>query len=602
MDRFLYRRPKTPAAAASSSETHKRARATGDGGSAGAGAGAGTGAGAAEAGRRRPARARATTAKAKGEDEAKPLADVTVPEMGALTAAQARAITLVNEGRHVFLTGCAGCGKTRTALALKAALTRAGTPFEFTASTGVAAELLGGGTLHSFLCLGIDEDETPATVVARARRYRRERIKRMRLLLIDEVSMLSAETLQLALHVLRGVRAPAPLPVIVLVGDFLQLPPVKGALALDSAAWADLDPAVVCLARSFRQAGDSAFLDILNEARVGKLGPGSIDALRSRVGAPIVRPTADAADADAGDADGGTDDVHVDADADDADADDDADDADPTVLHSNRAPVEAVNLSRLRTLPGPDVVFPAYVFVGHRDDPNEPWRPLPGSTAVAGRLLVRDLVGLQVTRPVGVSDEDMVFEATKAVGACLTTTPPVLTLRKGAQVMFTANVGKGIANGTRGTVVGFVDGLPQVRLLASGRKVLATTLQRSRLPERTQTVTALAAWAPSPSSDKALSVADTGPVVVCEQVPLRLAWAVTIHKSQGSTLPMVHMNLRLFAEGQGYVALSRAPSLDAITLEAFDPASFRANVKVVEWYAAHTPLDDDEGAKGTEGV
>jgi len=595
MDRFLYRRPKTSAAAASSSETHKRARTTGDEGSAAVGAG--TGAGAPEACRRRPARARAT--KAKDEDEDKPLADVTVPEMGALTAAQARAITLVNEGRHVFLTGCAGCGKTRTALALKAALTRAGTPFEFTASTGVAAELLGGGTLHSFLCLGIDEDEAPAAVVARARRYRRERIKRMRLLLIDEVSMLSAETLQLALHVLRGVRAPAPLPVIVLVGDFLQLPPVKGALALDSAAWADLDPAVVCLARSFRQAGDSAFLDILNEARVGKLGPASIDALRSRVGAPIVRPTADAADAD--DADGGADDAAVDADADEDD-EDDADDADPTVLHSNRAPVEAENLSRLRTLPGPDVVFPAYVFVGHRDDPSEPWLPLPGSTAVAGRLLVRDLVGLQVTRPVGVSDEDMVFEATKAVGACLTTTPPVLTLRKGAQVMFTANVGKGIANGTRGTVVGFVDGLPQVRLLASGRKVLATTLQRSRLPERTQTVTALAAWAPSPSSDKALSVADTGPVVVCEQVPLRLAWAVTIHKSQGSTLPMVHMNLRLFAEGQGYVALSRAPSLDAITLEAFDPASFRANVKVVEWYAAHTPLDDGEGAEGTEGT
>ena len=96
--------------------------------------------------------------------------------MASLTPAQQQVLHLVNARKHVFLTGCAGCGKTRAVLAMKEALQAARTPFEVAASQGVAAELLGGSTLHSLLCLGRDlpgTAEARAAIVSKARRYRR---------------------------------------------------------------------------------------------------------------------------------------------------------------------------------------------------------------------------------------------------------------------------------------------------------------------------------------------------------------------------------------------------------------------------------------------
>lgn len=494
-----------------------------------------------------------------------------------LTPHQAQVLDLVNARRHVFLTGCAGCGKTRTALALRDGLRAAGTPFELAASTGVAAELLGGCTLHSLLCLGRDVGDTPearAALVARARRYRRVRIKKMQVLLIDEVSMLSAETLEVALHILRAVRAPAALPVIVLVGDFLQLAPVTGALALDSAPWTDLAPAVVCLQRSFRQAGDADFLQVLNEVRVGRLSPGSIEALQSRVG------------------------VTVDEDA----------PVQPTVLQGTRAAVDAVNARHLQALPGPSVTLAASIFVGRRATNAEAWLPLPGSRPVPPGRLQDGLAGTEVSVPPGMGLDAMVTEAKGIAAACLTTTPAVLELRVGAQVMFTANLGPGIANGTRGVVVDFVGGLPQVQL-ASGACIVPMPVARVRRLEAP-----IPGFHPATGADGAdddddvdeddtgqpVDALETGPALVCSQVPLALAWALTIHKSQGCTLTLADISLRVFAEGQAYVALSRAPSLDAITLRDFNPAIIKADPRVVAWYEAEAakapPLAPDTAA------
>jgi ATP-dependent DNA helicase PIF1 len=76
------------------------------------------------------------------------------------------------------------------------------------------------------------------------------------------------------------------------------------------------------------------------------------------------------------------------------------------------------------------------------------------------------------------------------------------------------------------------------------------------------------------------------PTIVIGQYPLCLAWAMTIHKIQGATLPMAEMDIgkSIFESGQTYVALSRVKSLDGLYLSHFFPQNIRANEKVTVFY------------------
>ena len=71
-------------------------------------------------------------------------------------------------------------------------------------------------------------------------------------------------------------------------------------------------------------------------------------------------------------------------------------------------------------------------------------------------------------------------------------------------------------------------------------------------------------------------------------MPLKLAWATTVHKSQGQSLDLVKISLdsTMFAEGQAYVALSRCRTLQGLSLSALDPGSIRSSAKVLEFYKA----------------
>jgi ATP-dependent DNA helicase PIF1 len=129
--------------------------------------------------------------------------------------------------------------------------------------------------------------------------------------------------------------------------------------------------------------------------------------------------------------------------------------------------------------------------------------------------------------------------------------PENLELKPGAEVMFVANnFAAGFVNGTRGRVIDFVDDLPLVAL-ANGREI---KVERH-------------SWKLDEDGKTRAEVA---------QLPLRLAWAITIHKSQGMSLDAAEIDLsRSFTPGMGYVALSRVRSMDGVYLTGINQMALR---------------------------
>ena len=207
-----------------------------------------------------------------------------------LSPEQREVLRAVAARQSVFVTGRAGCGKSEVVRQLIACLSQSLTPFQVTASTGIAASAFPNGkTLMAFLgwkpFFGSLDDEhafaehirhnaqdNPSKAAATA----------IDVLIVDEVSMIGERALRHCMTLLRTYCGAHP-PVLVFVGDFLQLPPVKDAIALGSPEWERLGLKNMLLTTSFRQHADSAFLQILDEARVGALSHASIQTLRSRV-------------------------------------------------------------------------------------------------------------------------------------------------------------------------------------------------------------------------------------------------------------------------------------------------------------------------------
>lgn len=136
--------------------------------------------------------------------------------------------------------------------------------------------------------------------------------------------------------------------------------------------------------------------------------------------------------------------------------------------------------------------------------------------------------------------------------------PEKLELKIGAEVMFVANnFQAGFVNGSRGQVVDFDDDEPIVEL-QNGREI------------RVQPHS----WALEEDGRKRAEVI---------QLPLRLAWAITIHKSQGMSMDAAEIDLsRSFTPGMGYVALSRVRSLDGVYLKGINRMALAMHPQIFE--------------------
>ncbi len=137
--------------------------------------------------------------------------------------------------------------------------------------------------------------------------------------------------------------------------------------------------------------------------------------------------------------------------------------------------------------------------------------------------------------------------------------PEELILKKGAVVMFVKNkFDQGYINGTMGTVKGFDDDNFPIVKTAEGKTIYARP----------------ASW----------TIEEQGEVLAeITQLPLRLAWAITVHKSQGMSLDLTEIDLsKSFEYGMGYVALSRVRSLDGLRLIGFNKMSLQVDPEVTK--------------------
>ncbi len=152
--------------------------------------------------------------------------------------------------------------------------------------------------------------------------------------------------------------------------------------------------------------------------------------------------------------------------------------------------------------------------------------------------------------------------------------PQTLELKLGAQVMLLKNVHteRGLVNGSVGIVTSIQENVPVVKF-KNGESLLV----EPDIWEIKEQVTSV-----EPNGKESIKYKVTASRT---QIPLKLSFACTLHKAQGTTLDAVELDLnQCFETGMGYVALSRVRDMQSLSLRPFDPSKIRVNKKCLDFY------------------
>ncbi len=399
---------------------------------------------------------------------------------------QAQALTILKTGANVFLTGEPGSGKTHVTRTFISYLREHGIEPAITASTGIAATHINGMTIHAWSGIGVRNTLDAYDLDALStKEYLVRRINNAKVLIIDEVSMLSSQTLSMVdvvCRTLRGVPEAFGGLQVVLVGDFFQLPPISkfgdvAQFAYQSPSWKNLKLITCYLTEQHRQ-DDAGLLSLLSAIRSNSLEDFHHEELQSRTNSK--KKVTDAT----------------------------------TQLFTKNVSVDSLNDEKLSSLIGKEEVF---------------------TMDSKGRAALVE--GLKK--------------------GCLS--PEILRLKKDAVVMCTKNnLQAGFANGTLGVVVDFERGTryPIIKT-HNGARITIPNME----------------WVLEEDGKVKASIS---------QIPLRLAWAITVHKSQGMSLDAASMDLSdVFEYGQGYVALSRVRTFAGITLRGYNQRALEVHPEVL---------------------
>lgn len=401
---------------------------------------------------------------------------------------QDNALAIMKMGKSIYLTGGAGSGKTYVLNAFIKYLYEHDIDVAITASTGIAATHIGGMTIHAWSGIGIRDHVTDWDIeIMEEKKYLWDRYDKVKVLIIDEISMLSGTFLDTLDRICRAFKRKPELPFggiqVVLCGDLFQLPPVtkKGepvSMVIDAKVWKTMNPIICYLTEQHRQ-DDEIFTDILNSIRKNDVQDYHLETLEERIREY---------------------------------SEDDFQSV--TKLFTHNADVDTINNQQLAAIDEEEFVF----YMESKGKEN-------------------------------------LIETLKK--SCLA--PEKLVLKLGAEVMFVKNsFEQGYVNGTRGTVIDFtVSNQPVVKLF-NGKEITVD-------PET---------WA----------IDDHGKILASiTQIPLRHAWAITVHKSQGMSLDAAVIDLsRAFAFGMGYVALSRVRTLSGLHLVGFSQSALVIDPRILK--------------------
>ncbi len=419
-------------------------------------------------------------------------------------------------GPHVFITGRAGTGKS-TLLSYFMGRTRKRAAV--LAPTGVAALNVGGATIHSFF--GFRPDVTVERVKKASWGKTREVLRELETIVIDEVSMVRADLLDCvdkSLQVNRGNREPFGGVQMVFIGDLYQLPPVvtsreaeafrqayKSPYFFDSRVWKGIRVEMVELEKMYRQT-DGRFIGILNGIRNNTVTAGQLQELNSRV-QPLPKG-------------------HI-------------------MLTPRNDRAGEINMRELGKLDG--VLFRS---VGKLTGGFEA-KQLPTEMELAVKegaqvmMVNNDPSGRWVNGSVGK------VTGIEHIGG------------RGEEHGKDDNDGKKLVSDLKGGVGGEVWEVMLKADETSGNEVALTVeLEHGKVDVLPHT------WKVFRYVyNKQAKMLETEAAGSFTQYPLRLAWAVTIHKAQGKTFDKVIVDLdRAFSPGQAYVALSRCTSMDGLVL------------------------------------
>lgn len=206
-----------------------------------------------------------------------------------LNAEQRRVFDAIADGKSVLMQGTGGSGKSYTIKSIVRWARENGVNIGTTATTGAAAILINGCTLHSFLGIGLG-NKTPsdlAEIVKTKKRFVYNRLLRLELLVVDEISMMDSElfeTISLFLGIVRGNSKPFGGVQLLLSGDLYQLPPVKGKHFFKSGTWRSMSSSgmieTVELTESMRHKEDLEFMNMLSQLRQGACNEEILKALK----------------------------------------------------------------------------------------------------------------------------------------------------------------------------------------------------------------------------------------------------------------------------------------------------------------------------------
>lgn len=397
---------------------------------------------------------------------------------------QKQALEIMISGSNVFLTGPPGSGKTFLLAEFIRQCKKRKLSVSTTATTGIAATLLNGVTIHSWSGIGIkNKINSREKLIYYSNTKLTDRYKQTDVLVIDEVSMLDAHRLDIINEMakyLRGSELPMGGIQTVLVGDLFQLPPIDkySGYPFMSKTWEELCLKICYLTEQHRQQPGDELNSILQAIRENRVSKTELDILSSKISPK------------------------------------------PTQLknilkmYSHNFDVDQLNDANLNKIKANQKVYKMII------------KGMPKAVSNLKRSIL---------------------------------SPELLKLKVGCEVIFTANnYTAGYVNGDRGRVVDFRSNWPVVRMK---RSAYLTVLQHHWRAE-INNLTLAEVW----------------------QIPLRLAWAVTIHKSQGMSLDEAEIDLgRAFSPGMGYVALSRLRNIDGLYLTGLNKMSLYVDKEVLNF-------------------